>query len=522
VSSQPDLQQNPVRSESQHPADAAQLSNLHGPGERISLQATFRDPAGQLHLTPTHALRRIYPASVEETRAFLASPLCKALERCGDLIPTEIVQADAYLPALPGELWLEHPRIDPISYPWEWTTGQWRSAAELTLRLADQAIDAGWTLKDATPLNILFKGTRPVLVDVLSFERRDPYSSVWLAYGQFVRTFLLPLVAEKFLSWPLQATLFARDGYEPRTIYNALGPLQRLKPDLLDVVTLATLFEESGGKGSKPNARKKPSTTDPELAAHILHKRIARLRKQIARAARTETNSRWSGYQQSAAHYRPSDTEDKQRFVARALERCRPARVLDIGANTGAYSLLAAKAGAEVVALDSDAAALDALWRAASRQNKPITALVANIARPTPAVGWRNREQLSLLQRLTGKGRLAGKFDIVLMLAVIHHLILREQLPLAHIADLCSSLSSRWLVLEWVPPADPMFQEWLRGRDDLYGSLSEDDLKQAFAPFFHVADRTELGNHRVLFLFELNHVFENDRALSPNEGTSPS
>ena len=193
---------------------------------------------------------------------------------------------------MPGELWLEHPRIDPISYPWEWTTGQWRSAAELTLRLADQAIDAGWTLKDATPLNILFKGTRPVLVDVLSFERRDPYSSVWLAYGQFVRTFLLPLVAEKFLSWPLQATLFARDGYEPRTIYNALGPLQRLKPDLLDVVTLATLFEESGGKGSKPNARKKPSTTDPELAAHILHKRIARLRKQIARAARTETNSR--------------------------------------------------------------------------------------------------------------------------------------------------------------------------------------------------------------------------------------
>ena len=88
------------------------------------------------------------------------------------------------------------------------------------------------------------------------------------------------------------------------------------------------------------------------------------------------------------------------------------------------------------------------------------------------------------------------------MLAVIHHLILREQLPLAHIAGLCASLTRRWLLLEWVPPSDPMFQEWLRGRDDLYGHLSEDDLLRAFAPFFAVADRAQLGNGRILLLFE--------------------
>jgi 2-polyprenyl-3-methyl-5-hydroxy-6-metoxy-1,4-benzoquinol methylase len=332
------------------------------------------------------------------------------------------------------------------------------------------------------------------LVDVLSLEQRDPHSSVWLAYGQFVRTFLLPLVAEKYLSWPLQATLFSRDGYEPDTLYRALQPWQRLKPSLLDVVTLATLFE--GTKGSKP--RKIPSTRDPELATHVLHKRIDRLDKQIRGAAKQEQASRWSGYQQCASHYRPTDADDKQRFVKCVLERCHPARVLDIGANTGTYSMLAAEAGAEVVALDNDTGAIETLWRTAAEQGRNITAMVANIARPTPAVGWRNREQLSLLDRLT------GKFDMVLMLAVIHHLILREQLPLAHIGDLCATLTRRWLVLEWVPPSDPMYQEWLRGRDELYGNLSEDDLKQTFAPFFHVVDRTELGNHRVLLLFERN------------------
>jgi 2-polyprenyl-3-methyl-5-hydroxy-6-metoxy-1,4-benzoquinol methylase len=483
---------------SRHVQFGARVGLEHGEAE-----LTFRDPAGRLQLTHTHALRRIHPAAAEATLAFLASPLRAALEKSGALIPTEIIQPEGHTSRDSGgssELWLRHPRIDPISYPWEWTTGQWRAAAALTLQIAGQAIDAGWTLKDATPLNILFVGARPILVDVLSLELRDAHSSVWLAYGQFVRTFLLPLVAEKILSWPLHATIFARDGYEPRAIYRVLRPWQRLSPDLLDVVTLATLFERSSPKKHKAGHLPPASKTDPALAKHILHKRIARLGKQIRRAARNERSSQWSEYQQTATHYLSADTDGKQRFIESALERCRPERVLDIGANTGTYSRMAAEAGAEVVALDSDAAAIETLWQIASAQGQAVTALVANIARPTPAAGWRNREQLSLLDRLT------GKFDMVLMLAVIHHLILREQLPLAHIGDLCASLTRRWLVLEWVPPSDSMYQEWLHGRDELYGHFSEDDLRQAFGPWFNVVDRTVLDNQRVLLLFERNHL----------------
>jgi hypothetical protein len=81
-------------------------------------------------------------------------------------------------------------------------------------------------------------------------------------------------------------------------------------------------------------------------------------------------------------------------------------------------------------------------------------------------------------------------------------LILREQLPLAHIADLCATLTRRWLLLEWVPPSDPMYQEWLRGRDDLYGHFSENDLRHAFDSCFAVVDRVALSNGRVLLLFE--------------------
>jgi SAM-dependent methyltransferase len=459
-------------------------------------ESTFRDPAGELQLTAACALRRIRPAAEEETRAFLASPLRLALEQSGDLISSRLAEPGSHPCVAPGEFWLEHPRIDPISYPWEWTTAQWRSAAELTLRIASQAIDAGWTLKDATPLNIVFDGPRPILVDVLSFERRDPHSTVWLAYGQFVRTFLLPLIAAKYLRWPLQATMFVRDGYEPRQIYEALPRWRRLSPDLLDVVTLATVFERPGPGQKRAATKKAPSATDPALATHLLQKRIQRLGKQIRNVTSQRRRSQWSQYEKSAGHYQHADVEEKQQFVKSVLARCRPERVLDIGANTGTYSLLAADAGTKVVSLDSDSAALEVLWRTAAKQKKPITALVADIARPTPAAGWRNREHFSLLDRLT------GEFDLVLMLAVIHHLILRHQLPLAHISGLCAGLTRRWLLLEWVPPSDPMFQEWLRGRDDLYGHLTEDDLTHAFAPYFAVVDRAQLGNGRVLLLFD--------------------
>jgi SAM-dependent methyltransferase len=485
-----------------------------------NFEPTFRDPAGQLSLEADHALRRVHPAAAAEALRFLRSPLRQQLERDGDLIATEIASESTGESATEGELLLRHPRIDPISYPWEWTPAQWRAAAELTLRIAGKAIDAGWVLKDATPLNVLFSGPQPVFVDVLSFEKRDPHSTVWLAYGQFVRTFLLPLVAARYLAWPLETTLFWRDGYEPAMLYRALPAWRRFHPALFDVVALAALFEGKSGKAKKPQP--KPSASDPELAAHILHKRLARLGRQIRAMAPGAGKSEWSRYEQSASHYQPADVDRKRQFVQTVLERTRPARVLDVGANTGTYSLMAAESGAEVVSLDSDTAALEALWRAALAQHKPVTALVANIARPTPAAGWKNREQLSLLDRIS------GRFDLVLLLAVIHHLILREQVPLAHIAGLCAQLTQRWLIVEWVPPSDPMFQEWLRGRDDLYGHLSEDDLNQAMAPFFRVADRCALENGRILLLLERDLDGNLERSREPAnparsaEGANPA
>jgi SAM-dependent methyltransferase len=449
---------------------------------------TFRDPAGSLSFEDDLVVRRIDDSARAAVFDLLEAPFCRTMQERGDLI-------DATIDEVGHGLRLLHPRISVATYPWEWTPSQWLAAAELTLDLCDQALTAGWILKDATPLNILFRGARPVFVDILSFERRDPRSSIWLAYGQYVRTFLLPLLMNKMLGWPLALSLFHRDGYEPTDCYDALNWPARLSRGAFWPITLPTLIDRRK-KAETPIRKPTPPLRDPEVTLAVLRRTLNDLRRRTRRAMPLSASSDWSEYQGTLTHYTPEQSRQKLEWVRRILEASHPGRVLDIGANTGEFSALAAESGAEVVALERDIASADRLFRIARERSLPIQTIHADIARPTPAVGWQNSESVALLPRLE------GQFDLVLMLAVIHHLVLMEQIPLPAILALCHRLTRHHLVLEWVPAQDPMFQSLMRGRDSLYGALSEADLLAACTGLFHPASRQALGNGRILFHLE--------------------
>jgi SAM-dependent methyltransferase len=466
-------------------------------------RATFRDPAGSLRFEGNQAVRGIAPIARAAVLDFIESPLCQAMQQRGDLIAAAIDDSGP-------QLILRHPRISIPTYPWEWTPSQWLAAADLTLNLCEEAIAAGWILKDATPLNVLFLGPRPIFVDILSFERRnpdrrDPNPSIWLAYAQYVRTFLLPLLMDRLLHWPLSLSIFKRDGLEPAECFTALPWRHRLSRAALWPITLPTLLDrrkqtaapsniDAPSKSAAPH--KKTRAHDPELATHILQRTLKDLRRRTLLAAPLSASSNWSDYPQTLTHYTPDESRQKLDWARHILESTHPARVLDIGANTGDFSALAASLGAEVVALERDQPAADRIFLMARQRDLSILTIHADLARPTPAAGWRNSESLALLPRLD------AQFDLVLMLAVIHHLLLMEQIPLPEILALCHRLTRRHFVLEWVPAADPMFQSLLRGRDDLYGSISEADLLDACAKRFHLLDRQPLANGRILLLFE--------------------
>lgn len=453
-----------------------------------ALHTTFRDPAGSLVLEEDRAVRRIHPEFRAEVLDLLESAFFRRAVERGDVIASTVV-ADG------DGMRLIHPRVRIPSYPWEWTGSQWLAAAELTLRLCDEALDDGWILKDATPLNVLFVGPRPVLVDVLSFERRPAGSALWLAYAQYVRTFLLPLLMKKLLRWPLELSVFRRDGYEPAELYSALPWGRRFSRGALWTVTIPALLEGRANEGAKARGPAQ-AARDPEVALHTLKRTVAGLRRRTRAAVPKQARSEWAEYATTMAHYSAEETEQKRVWMQRVLEELRPEHVLDVGANTGDFSALAASAGAEVVALERDAEAAERIVRMSKAKGLAIQTIHADLARPTPAAGWENRETSGLLSRLE------SRFEMVMLLAVIHHLLLLEQIPLAAIVTLCHRLTRRYLVVEWVPASDPMFVSLMRGRDALYGALEENDLMTACGGMFRTLRREVLGNGRVLLLME--------------------
>jgi len=471
----------------------------------MSSLASFRDPGGFCFVQEGRFFRAVHPDAVSEITAFLnshtANDLIKSRRLIGSrrLNPAEQAQTLQHQglqqlvkqKAIEGVF--EHERIDFPGYPYEWAPEMLHAAAVLTLDLAQAALKEGYSLKDASPYNILFRGSDPVFVDLLSFERRNPCDPIWKPHAQFCRTFLLPLLAHKF--WGIRlADIFStrRDGLEPAEVYRLCGTLQKLRRPFLSLVTLPVWL--SRRKTGKATYRER-LLNNPEKARFILNASFGQLRRML-RGVRpgTNENSHWTQYSDSNS-YTESAFREKEDYLSAFLREAKPRRVLDVGANTGHFSVLAAKSGADVVAIDSDADCIGILWRRARKETLPILPLVIDLSRPSAAKGWRNRECSGFLDRAE------KSFDTVILFGILHHLIVTERVPLEEILDLAAGLTRRWLLIEFIAPQDSMFRIIARGRDALYSDLTKERFETACRRDFVIAGSRQLpGMNRWIYL----------------------
>jgi SAM-dependent methyltransferase len=206
-------------------------------------------------------------------------------------------------------------------------------------------------------------------------------------------------------------------------------------------------------------------------------------------------SSVWSDYMTTNNNYTAEHFAAKQQFVKEALQEHGSKAVLDVGCNTGHFSAIAARAGARVVALDYDPVVVGEVWRAARAEKLNILPLVVNLTRPSPGVGWRNQECASFLERAR------GKFDAVLMLAVIHHMLVTERVPLPDIIDLAAELTTGLLVIEFIAPEDSMFGRLVRGREELHKDLTAELFEKLCARHFEIVRKQHVENTaRTLYL----------------------
>jgi hypothetical protein len=210
--------------------------------------------------------------------------------------------------------------------------------------------------------------------------------------------------------------------------------------------------------------------------------------------------SLWSEYDAESAPVQ-ADGAAKEEFVRGIVSRRRWRQVWDLGCNLGRYSRIAAEHADLVLAMDSDHLTVERLYRSLQTERAAnIVPLVFNIADPSPGLGWRGTERSMLPER--------GRPDLVLCLAVIHHLVMRENLLLGDVVDWLGDLGGA-MVIEFVDKTDPQVRSLLANRADQYDDYSVEAFLERLERRFQVRERRPLpSGARTLFYVE-------PRSLSP-------
>ena len=469
--------------------------------------SSFRDPSGYVLHSQEGVFRSLDRNAYDFFLSFAASPVFGELVDQELLIPSEPVDEEthSYLSGCEGRtdrFYLQHKRLPFISYPYEWTSLMLMDAGHATLRVQSLIMQAGFNLKDASAYNIQFdvgdKGPAPIFIDIASTEHLPSLGGAWLPYRQFLAHFLLPLIYHQKFGHDFRGVfLESMDGLDPERAFRMTGGLRRLFPPFFGLVTLPHLLRGwEANRGGRTDCRTAPeSEVHRQKELFILRHTVRSLGRKLGRSSRLPGRSDWSEYEDTQS-YSDSASLEKERYVGDLLEELRPESVLDIGCNTGKYSLMAAGQGARVLALDSDMESLNRLYLRAKETGASVLPLRVDITNPSPAIGWNNLERPSFLERL-------GQSDCLLALAILHHLMVGEGIPLAEVVALLDRLAKRHLIVELVDPSDPMFQSLLRGREYLYHDLSLDVQEDAFRGCFKVVDSLAVtGMARRLCLLE--------------------
>ena len=346
-------------------------------------------------------------------------------------------------------------------------------------------------LKDASAYNIQLDAGRPILIDTLSFEAAAE-TEPWPAYRQFCEHFLAPLalMAHRDVRCGLMLRDFI-DGIPLHLAARLLPGRTRLSLGLASHLHLHAGAQRRAANqpppvlGSPPRERRISATGQRALLDSLRH---------TVAGLKWKPTSHWTEYA-STTSYSDAATASKGEIVREMLAAVGGSTAWDVGANTGVYSAMAADAGYRVIAWDQDAGSVEAHWLQVRGGSGPrILPLICDLANPSPAIGWALEERASFLDR--------GEPDVMLALALVHHLAIGNNVPLPGVARLFARMAPRAIV-EFVPKDDPMTRRLLAARRDIFEHYSLDGFRAAFGESFRIVREGPIADSgRTIFLLE--------------------
>ena len=445
--------------------------------------SSFRDPSGFLFWRNGEIYRAVLEPYQRQLEAATASGLYATCIADKLLLPFEAVDGGSDAGATIAVL---KPRqLSLITYPYEWCFDQLKDAAIATLGLHLRALEQQMILKDASAYNIQFVDGRPCLIDHLSFDLLSEHG-MWPAYGQFCRHFLAPLALMSYVDLGLGrlAQLYI-DGIPLELAASLLPWRTRLSPGLSMHLHLhARLLAKHAGARHKITGRRLSSNALAGIAKSLL----ALVRSLSPKNQTTE----WGAYY-ADTNYSDEALAAKQRIVREMVALAKPVTIWDVGANNGAFARAVADLAREIVCMDVDPQAVNANYLACRNDGATnILPLIADCTNPSPAIGFSNKERLALDDR--------GSPDLIMALALIHHLAISHNLPFAHLARHFAGRCEH-LLIEFVAKSDSQVHRLLANRKDIFRDYSEERFREVFSDYFSIVlERSIPETRRTLYL----------------------
>ena len=446
------------------------------------LGSSFRDPSGYVFLKDSMVYRRINEAYLPTFNTLQKSGFYQKLQDSSLYIGHEIVEST------PSYTIIRPQQLPFISYPYEWCFSQLKEAALCTLEIQRVAVDSGLTLKDASAFNIQFVHGKAQLIDSLSFAVRDK-NMPWVAYHQFCKHFLAPLALMAYSDPGLNGLFINNIDGIPLPLAVSLLPARAfLRPGILIHLYI------HGRLGSRYAKQERKAPDRTSFSKNALYGLIESLRSAICSCRLPSKKSFWARYYTTEV-----DTETylqaKKELVSGVLSRIQPDMVWDLGANTGEFARLAAQQGSSVVAMESDPLCVELCYGTHVKNGVAgVLPLRIDMANPSPSIGWDGEERLSLLRR--------GPADLLLALALVHHLAIGNNVPLRMIADSFAKLG-RWLIVEFVPPEDHQVKRMLSLRDNVFELYTQVQFEKSFSELFTIHETHIIpGSQRVLYVMK--------------------
>jgi hypothetical protein len=423
---------------------------------------SFRDPAARVYSYSNRILRGVDAVTFANFQALTKTGFFGDAIQQGKIVSSRVLgEEDPDAAEILAEGWagiLEHERVPLLSYPYEWTFSMLKDAALLHLDLLEKALGEGWVLKDSTPYNIQFVGSSPVFIDLPSFSPR-PAGDYWRGYRQFCMSFLYPLMLTAYRRIPFQHLMRSSlDGITPVEAARFFSGLDCFRKGVISHVRFPALLEGRIATQRARGAEDPQNKARPQSDAMVLG--LVQSMRRIVRALPAVSGaSVWSDYTKTHS-YDPASFDEKQAFVAKAASRERLGVAWDLGSNTGTFSELIAKSADYVVSMDSDHECVERLYlRLRDRGDKKILPLTMNLANPSPDQGWAGVERLSFDHRI--------KPDLILGLALIHHICLSNNVPIPAFLDWLVGTGAK-LIIEFVDRNDTMVKEMLSRKSETH------------------------------------------------------